>query len=151
MTWGFPLSLTGKRGQKLQPKPVNNARADKLHSPFWRDSFVRRRCLIPVSAWAEAEGERRQMTRTWYSLSGSDLFAVAGVWRPTVEWGNAFSMVMVDGCAQMAEAHDRMPVVLSAGDWDRWMTGAPDEALALCRTCDSTLAIERTAERWVKS
>lgn len=40
MTWGFPLSLTGKSGQKLKPKPVNNARADKLDSFMWRYSFA---------------------------------------------------------------------------------------------------------------
>ena len=57
MTWGFPLALKGKQGQKLKPKPVTNAREDKLTTPFWRDSFVQRRCLVPVSHWAEAEGE----------------------------------------------------------------------------------------------
>ena len=32
MIWGFPLVLTGKNGQPLKPKPVNNTRADKLDS-----------------------------------------------------------------------------------------------------------------------
>ena len=36
MTWGFPLALTGKQGQKLKPRPVNNARSDKLDSFMWR-------------------------------------------------------------------------------------------------------------------
>ena len=36
MAWGFPLVLTGKQGQKLKPKPVNNARQDKLATFFWR-------------------------------------------------------------------------------------------------------------------
>ena len=35
MTWGFPVVLTGKKGQPLKPKPVNNARFDKLGA-FWR-------------------------------------------------------------------------------------------------------------------
>jgi hypothetical protein len=67
MTWGFPLLLKGKSGQPLKPKPVNNAREDKLGTAFWRASFERRRCLIPVTAWAEAEGAKGAMTRTWYS------------------------------------------------------------------------------------
>jgi putative SOS response-associated peptidase YedK len=58
MVWGFPLSLKGKNGQPLKPKPVNNARADKLDNFMWRFSFQERRCLIPVSAFAEAEGEK---------------------------------------------------------------------------------------------
>ena len=57
MNWGFPLVMKGKNGQKLKPKPVNNARTDKLDSFFWRYSFGERRCLIPLSAWAEAQGK----------------------------------------------------------------------------------------------
>jgi len=148
MTWGFPLSLTGKQGQRLKPKAVTNAREDKLHTAFWRDSFAHRRCLIPVSAWAEAEGERGRMTRTWYSLTGHDLFAVAGLWRPTAEWGEAYSMVMVDGCPQMAEVHDRMPVILPQSEWERWEHGAPAEAFALCRTCGEPLDADKSSERW---
>jgi hypothetical protein len=52
------------------------------------------------------------MTRTWYALHGADLFAVAGIWRSSDEWGDVYSMVMVDGCPQMSEVHDRMPVIL---------------------------------------
>ncbi|GAC1580527.1 MAG: hypothetical protein NVS3B5_14190 [Sphingomicrobium sp.] len=29
-TWGFPVTLIGKRGLPLKPKSVNNARFDKL-------------------------------------------------------------------------------------------------------------------------
>jgi hypothetical protein len=38
MTWGFRLTLKGKSGQPLKPKPVNNARADKLDGFMWRYS-----------------------------------------------------------------------------------------------------------------
>lgn len=148
MTWGFPLQRKGARGQPLKPRPVNNAREDKLATGFWRDSFARRRCLIPVTAWGEAEGEQGRMTRTWYSLPGEALFAVAGVWRPTAEWGDAYSMVMCDSCEQMAEAHDRMPVVLAREDWPAWQSGAEDAARALCRKWRLELAVDRTDVRW---
>jgi putative SOS response-associated peptidase YedK len=148
MAWGFPVVLKGKQGQPLKPKPVNNARDDKLLTGFWRDSFVKRRCLIPVSQWAEAEGEPGSKTRTWYQLAGHELFAVAGLWRPTAEWGHAYTMVMSDACSQMADVHDRMPVILTADQWDLWQHGTPDEALALARTCDLELHVERTDERW---
>ncbi len=64
MTWGFPLVMKGKTGQPLKPKPVNNARTNKLDSYFWRSSFEQRRCLIRISAWAEAQGVKRAKTRT---------------------------------------------------------------------------------------
>jgi putative SOS response-associated peptidase YedK len=148
MNWGFPLVLRGKQGQPLKPKPVTNARDDRLYTAFWRDSFQHRRCLIPVSQWAEPQGEPRRMTRTWYSLPGDELFAVAGLWRPTAEWGQAYTMVMVDACEQMIQVHDRMPVILAREDWERWQHGTPDEAFALCRKWDLELLVEPTGERW---
>ncbi|NML95460.1 SOS response-associated peptidase [Novosphingobium olei] len=148
MTWGFPLSLTGKQGQKLKPKAVTNAREDKLHTGFWKDSFNRRRCLIPVTAWAEAEGEKGKMTRTWYAMPGEETFAVAGVWRPTAEWGNAYAMVMVNGCEQMANVHDRMPVLLPRASWETWQHGEPEDAFGLCTTWTGELLVEKTQDRW---
>lgn len=147
MTWGFPVRLKSMKPTS-KPKPVNNARDDKLTSFMWRSSFESRRCLIPLTAWAEAEGPKGKMTRTWYSLPNADLFAVAGIWRPTDEWGDAYSMVMVDGCEQMADVHDRMPVILRADDCDRWMDAPADEARELVRTYDGPLAVERTEQLW---
>lgn len=148
MTWGFPLALTGKQGQKLKPRPINNAREDKLNSFMWRESFAKRRCLIPATAWAEAEGEKGKMTCTWHALPGDEPFMLGGIWRPTDEWGDAYSMVMVDGCPQMAEVHDRMPVILAPNEWQRWTDGTSAEAFALCRTWPHELTIERTDALW---
>lgn len=148
MTWGFPRVLIGKKGQKLKPRPVTNARDDNLASPFWRTSFAKRRCLIPVSQWAEPQGEEGHMTRTWYAVPGGEPFAVAGMWRPTDEWGKCYTMVMVPSCAQMAEVHDRMPVVLRREDWSKWVAGTPEEASLLIRTWDQDLAVEVTGDRW---
>ena len=148
MNWGFPLVLKGKQGQPLKPKPVTNAREDKLLTGFWRDSFAHRRCLVPVSAWAEAEGAKGRMTRSWHALPDSEPFAVAGLWRNTAEWGDSYTLVMTDSSAQMIEVHDRMPVILAAEDWETWTCGSADDALSLCRTWDGTLVVNRTGERW---
>lgn len=149
MTWGFPLVLRGARGQALKPKPVTNAREDKLDSAFWRDSFAARRCLIPVSAWAEPEGAERRMTRTWYALPGGEPFAVAGLWRPTAAWGDVYTMVMVPAAPAMTDVHDRMPVLLNRADWAQWQGDDPTAARALCRTWPGELVVDRTTDRWV--
>lgn len=150
MSWGFPRRLKTMKPTS-KPLKVNNARDDKLLTSFWKDSFVNRRCLIPVSQWAEAEGPAGNMTKTWYSLHGSDLFGVAGIWRRSDEWGDVYSMVMVDGCEQMADVHDRMPVILRPEHFDLWTQGSPDEALALVQTCDDSLVVDRSTELWKKT
>lgn len=150
MVWGFPLILKGKTGKPLKPKPVNNARADKLDGFMWRYSFQERRCLIPVSKFAEAEGESGAKTRTWFSLPNEDVFAVAGLWRESPEWGLCYTMVMTEACIHVADVHDRMPVILKRSDWADWLDGAPDAAGPLCRPYPDLLVCDRTTDAWVR-
>ena len=151
MTWGFPLVLKGAKGQPLKPKPVNNARTDKLGTPFWRHAFTHGRCLIPLEAWGEAEGPKGRMTRTWLSPPDTPLFAAAGLWRPSDEWGDCYTMVMTESAGtDAASVHERMPVLLAPEDHARWLAAPPDEALGLCRGWEGPLAINRTAEPWVR-
>jgi len=108
MTWGFPLVLKGKEGQPLKPKPVNNARTDKLGSPFWSASVRERRCLIPLDRFAEAEGKKGAMTRTWFSMPDGEQFHCAGIWRESAEWGNVYSMVMTEAAGVVERIHNRI-------------------------------------------
>ena len=148
MSWGFPLVMKGKNGKPLKPKPVNNARTDKLDSFFWRYSFEERRCLIPVTAWAEAEGPKGGKTRSWLSRPDAELFAVGGVWRDSEEWGECYSMVMTDASGLAKEVHTRMPVLLAKDSWDQWTGGTPQDAFALCRPWEGELALDRTKVPW---
>lgn len=151
MVWGFPLVLKSKKtGEPLKPKPVNNARTDKLDSFMWSYSFEERRCLIPLTAWAEAEGPKGSMTRTWLSVPNEPLFAVAGIWRNTDEWGAAYSMVMTDAAGDAAKVHSRMPVILSPDSYTQWTDGTPREAKRLAVPYEGPLVIDRTDERWAR-
>ena len=150
MNWGFPLQMKGKGGQPLKPRPVNNTRTDKLDSFFWRYSFEERRCIIPVTAWAEAEGAKGRKMRTWLSRPDAELIAVAGIWRSSEEWGDVYSMVMTDSAGVAAECHDRMPVLLDKSDWAGWTDGSTEAARALCVPWTGALEIERTEDPWAK-
>tara|TARA_B100000678_G_scaffold7308_1_gene6194 strand:+ start:2965 stop:3591 length:627 start_codon:yes stop_codon:yes gene_type:complete len=148
MSWGFPLVLKGSKGQPLKPKPVNNARTDKLGSPFWRASLESRRCLIPVTAWAEAEGAKGSKTRSWLSRPDAEVFAIAGVWRESAEWGRCYAMVMTEACGVAADCHARMPVLLAREDHGRWTQGSAETAHALCRPWEGPLVLDRTDQPW---
>ena len=150
MTWGFPLSLKSKKtGQPLKPKPVNNTRSDKLDSFMWRYSFAERRCLIPLTAFAEAEGPKGSKTRTWFSLPDQPIFTAAGIWRDSDEWGPVYSMVMTDSCMAVEGIHDRSPVLIQPQDREQWQDGSIDEARALCRPYSADMIIDRTEQPWV--
>lgn len=152
MTWGFPVRLKGMKPTS-KPKPVNNARDDKLLTGFWNHWFVTpaHRCLIPFTAFAEAEGEKRRMTRTWISVTDQPLAAWAGLWRPTDEWGDSYTGVMVDATEELWDIHDRMPVILHPDEHDAWLNAPAEEALALLRKYPAgRLAVDRTDEPWLK-
>jgi len=125
---------------------------------MWRYSFAERRCLIPVSAFAEAEGEKGAKTRTWFTLPREDPFAVAGLWRGSeadpgghpYEWGPAYTMVMTEACQHVAGVHDRMPVILKRADWGDWLDGPPDAAGLLCRPYPELMVVERAPDSWVR-
>lgn len=151
MAWGFPLQRKGTKGQLLKPKPVNNARSDKLSGFFWRSSFEKRRCLIPLTGWAEAQGPRGAMTRTWLSVPGADQFSCAGIWRSSDEWGDVYSMVMTEAAGVAAEVHSRMPVLLAPENYADWLMGDPAAALELCTPWAGDLTIDRTGDPWTRS
>lgn len=159
MAWGFPLVLADARkraeamGKVAKPRPVNNARDDKLRSGMWRHWFETpaQRCLIPFDAFAEAEGEKGRMTRTWFSVKDQTLPAWAGLWRPSDAWGNCYTGVMVDATPEYFDIHDRMPVILPANAHDIWLRAGADEAEALVQQYPAEqLTVERTAELWAK-
>ncbi len=148
MVWGFPLPRVGAKGQPIKPKPVNNARTDRLGSPFWSASFTARRCLIPISEFAEAEGPKGSKTRSWLSLPETSLFAVAGFWRDTPEWGAAYTMVMTDANAAVRSVHDRMPVVLPRASWAQYLGDDVQAAFDLCQPFEGAMQIRRSNTPW---
>lgn len=153
MTWGFPLARKSKKtGQPIKPKPVNNI-AD-LSSFMWRFVAPRpeHRCLIPLTGFAEAEGASGAKTRTWFGVAGRPIFAWAGMWKRSDEWGAVYSGLMTDCNEVVRPVHNRMPVLLHEDDHDRWLGGSLEDVLAFQGRCfpDELTTIERTSEPWFK-
>ncbi|KQV40541.1 MULTISPECIES: SOS response-associated peptidase family protein [unclassified Rhizobium] len=151
MTWGFPLRLKTMKPE-AKPKPVNNI-AD-LAKGMWI-GLARKpqwRCLIPVTHFAEAEGEKGKMTRTWFSHRDEPIFAWAGLWRVSDEWGPVYSGVMTDANEAIQPVHNRMPVLLQLREYDQWLRGSFDEAYAFQKRIfpPELIVMDRTDELWAK-
>ncbi len=151
MTWGWPVRLKGMKPES-KPKPVNNI-AD-LRKPFWLGAARKPefRCLIPLTNFAEAEGKAGAKTRSWFSLRDSPIFAWAGLWRDSPEWGPVFSGAMTDCNEAIRPVHDRMPVLLHEHEYAQWLHGSFDDILGFQERCfpDELIAMERTSEPWNK-
>jgi putative SOS response-associated peptidase YedK len=151
MAWGFPLRLKSM-SPTAKPKAVNNI-AD-LTKPMWKGLAAKPqwRCLIPLTHFAEAEGPKGAKTRTWFSIKDQPIFAWAGLWRLSDEWGSVYSGVMTDCNKAIRPIHDRMPVLLHVGEYDQWLHGNFHDTVAFQTRCfpDDLIEIERTSEFWVQ-
>lgn len=143
MHWGFLMpQVSRKTGKPILPKAVNNARDDKVRSsPFWRQSFQERRCLVPATSFCEAKG-RNPATYYWFGLVGDESrqpFAFAGLWRrfrgnyrgELVEI-ETYTIVTTTPNELVREVHpDRMPVIMPPDRYEAWLRSDPDDAFEL--------------------
>jgi putative SOS response-associated peptidase YedK len=130
--WGLVPSWAKDRsvGAKLI-----NARAESLaDKPAFRNGFAKRRCLIPADGWYEwlrtndAAGKPLKQPFFMTPPDGRSV-ALAGLyefWKPKdaapeVELLLSATIVTVAAQGALAEIHERMPLVLDPGAWDRWL------------------------------
>jgi putative SOS response-associated peptidase YedK len=153
MTWGFPVVLRGKQGQPLKPRPVNNARFDKLGA-FWKRWAAQpeHRCLIPASRYAEAVGTPGKMTETWLSVRSEPILAWAGLWRTSDEWGDCYTGVMTENAPELEHIHDRSPVILRADQWQTWLNAPLADLYVFDKPYPAdAMAVEATTRLWARS
>lgn len=113
-----------------------NARAETLRDkPVFRQAWSRgQRCLVPVTRyyeWGVVDGHKRKHRIT--PADGKPL-ALAGLWDVwTGEDAELHSCTVVTIAASpaMARWHARMPLMLGAGQAQRWLDGALAEAETL--------------------
>jgi putative SOS response-associated peptidase YedK len=123
-----------------------NARAETLAtSGAFREALRRRRCLVPVDAFyewrVEGQGPRGRPLKQPFRIARGDgrPLGLAGLWSgwhdpDTDRVVRTFTIVTTAPNALMATIHDRMPAIVPAEAWDRWLDpqpAEPSELLAL--------------------
>lgn len=134
MSWGLVPSWAKDR--KIGNGLIN-ARADGVATkPSYRSAFKKHRCLIPVDGfyeWKQIGAKEKQP----YFIHRKDNapFAFAGLWEwwksPEGEELESACLITTDPNKMMEPIHNRMPVILSPEDYDRWMNTPPDHAKEL--------------------
>ena len=150
--WGFPRPQQDKGGHLLHAEPVNLI-AD-LTNPMWNKMVPdpRYRCLIPVAAFAQPEGKRGSMTRTWFKVKDWPIFAWAGFCRSSEAWGPVYGAMTTDSNSAVAPFNPRMPVILAPDEYERWLEGSVEDVIEFQFRPPlpaERMAIERTKELWV--
>lgn len=140
MRWGLvpPWAKAGADGAPDTKKGplLINARAETLTtSPAFRGSAKSKRCLVPMDGWYEWKpnpaADRKKASKTPFYMfagDGEPLF-MAGLWstwRPKDAPKDSppllsCTIITTDAAAQLSDIHDRMPLTISAPDFDRWL------------------------------
>ena len=126
MRWGLVPYFT-KQLSDVKGISTINARAETIQtSPTWRTPFNKRRCLVPVDGfyeWKKLDAKTKQPFV--FMMRDSAPFAFAGLWdawkAPDGTWLQSFSIVTTEANELMSAVHTRMPVILHAKDYDRWL------------------------------
>lgn len=110
-----------------------NARAETIAGkPAFRSAFRRRRCLVPADGWYEWQARGPKTPKQPYFIRPrvAAPIAFAGIWdHVTTADGSEMesaAIVTTDASAALASIHDRMPVVIGAEDFTRWLDPASE-------------------------
>ena len=111
-----------------------NARAETAdRTAMFRDAFRDGRCLVPADGFLEWRKEDRVNQPYLFRRDDGELFVMAGLWQD-----GRYVVLTRDSSAEVAEIHDRMPLVLSGDDARQWLAeGKLAEPPKLARTAVS--------------
>ena len=110
-------------------KPVNATAERVAVAPMFRAAYAKRRCLVPVDnffEWAKVKGRGPKQPYAVAMKSGEP-FALAAIWESwrhpeTGEIVRTFCVITTPANAMIATIHDRMPVIVPPGAYDRWLS-----------------------------
>ncbi|HEY3095996.1 MAG TPA: SOS response-associated peptidase [Acidimicrobiia bacterium] len=116
-----------------------NARAESLaDKPAYQRAFQKHRCLVPADGFYEWQPRGRRKQPMFIHRRDGEPMAFAGLWAawrdandPDGEWLRTCAIVTTNANGTLAPLHNRMPVVLEARDWQRWLDPAVEDDDAL--------------------
>ena len=154
MVWGFT--------HKASSKPLVNCRVETADTKvLWKDSWYRRRCVIPAS-WYYEWGypvyeddsrnmiEHRNTKKVQFAIQteGSDITYIAGLYRYEEHSGMQvpmFSILTREAAGTVRDIHDRMPLILDKEDVKYWIRPNGDPSTIVEKAL-SNMVFEKAVE-----
>jgi putative SOS response-associated peptidase YedK len=133
MRWAFKLADN--------PRPLFNARSEGIeHAKFWRDAFLKGRCIVPADAifeWQTVEKGKKK-PKYEFVIPGQEPFGMAAVWKlwknaKTKRWEPTFAILTGEPNELMEPIHDRMTTFLESRDYQEYLSRAERAPLHLLR------------------
>lgn len=124
MRWG--LVPYWAKDAKIGYTTINARAEDVATKPLYREACKRRRCLIPADAFYEWQQTGTKAKQPFaFALASGEPYAFAGLWE---RWKpkegeplETFTILTTDPNELAERVHNRMPVILDRGNYERWM------------------------------
>lgn len=147
--WGLVPSWA--KDIKIGSKMIN-ARSETIgEKPAFKGLFKKHRLIIPMNGfyeWQQAgsgapapltKAGKPMKTPMFIHRADGQPLAVAGLWAtwrdkaagPDAPWLHSCTVITTGANDTMAPIHDRMPVLLSPGDWEEWLDPTNSDLAAL--------------------
>lgn len=130
MRWGF----------RLPDRFLFNTRSEGVErSRFWKEAFLKRRCIVPADAFFEwTHGAPHHKTKIEVTVHNGALFGMAGLWSPwlnprTGQWEQTFSILTTEANEVIRPIHDRQPEILARRDYAAYLTASTRPPVHLLR------------------
>jgi putative SOS response-associated peptidase YedK len=124
LKWGFVPSWAN--GPTDGVRPIN-ARADSLGKPLFRAAFNAQRCLIAADGFYEWATVGKKKVAHHFRMANGEPFGIAGLWSHWTDGTARLTtccLITTTPNPLVAAVHDRMPAILPADVWDRWLDPA---------------------------
>ena len=141
------------------PRPINARIETAATNGMFRQSFVSKRCLVPMTGYYEWVAEpvpgRSKPRKQPFAIATApppgtqELLAAAGLWAayregPEEAWQVTCTILTREARDASGQVHDRMPVFVQPPLWDWWLDperpGQPSDTQQLLATSDAIAA-----------
>lgn len=113
MKWGYEAA--GKSGI------IFNARAESVQDKqMFRYDYETHRCMIPAKKFYEWKKLENKEKEKYDFFVPDDILYLAGIYHKAPE-GNRFVILTREAEGCMVEVHNRMPVILTADEIEKWL------------------------------
>jgi putative SOS response-associated peptidase YedK len=123
MAWG----ISRKLGPDIE-KNIFNTRSDKAFGRFWNKTVLSNRCLVPANGFFEWRRSGGEKIPFWIHEKNSALIYFAGIYSEDIEGNLHYSIMTTTPNQEMAELHDRMPVILDGDKQELWLMEDKNDA-----------------------
>src|SRR5512134_1391515 len=134
LRWGL-IPWWAKDPSTIGARMINARSETAPWKPAFRDPFRLRRCMIPANGFYEWQKQGRARQPYHIRLRERNLMAIAALWDRWERIGSepieSCTLLTTEANDLVAPLHDRMPVILSPENYDRWLDPSENDPAAL--------------------